>query len=165
MPALKNAQHEKFVQEIVKGSSHGNAYLAAGYKAKNPSVASAAATRLLKDVKIQERVNELQKRAEEKTVLTKAWVLNRLIENVNRAMTAIPVLDREGSATGEYKYEGSVANRALELLGKEQGMFVDRKELGAPGEFERMSDEELRLHILTEVEALAMVESEDETHH
>jgi len=28
--------------------------------------------------------------------------------------------------TGEFVYDGSVANRALELLGKEIGMFIDR---------------------------------------
>jgi hypothetical protein len=33
---------------------------------------------------------------------------------------------------GEYVYNGSVANKALELLGKELGMFIDRKEVGAP---------------------------------
>jgi hypothetical protein len=38
----------------------------------------------------------------------------------------VPVLDRDGRPTGEYRYEGQVANKALELLGKEIGMFVDR---------------------------------------
>ena len=40
-----------------------------------------------------------------------------------------------------------VANKALALLGEEIGMFVDRKELGKPGEFSRMSDEELEWFI------------------
>ena len=70
-------------------------------------------------------------------------MLNRLIENVERAMQAQPVLDAKGVPTGEYRYEGSVANRALELLGKEQGMFVDRKEIGKPGAFDALDDEEL----------------------
>jgi hypothetical protein len=39
-----------------------------------------------------------------------------------------PVLDSEGRPTGEYRYGGNVANRALELLGKELGMFIDRSE-------------------------------------
>jgi hypothetical protein len=30
----------------------------------------------------------------------------------------VPVLDRDGRPTGEYRYEGQVANKALELLGK-----------------------------------------------
>jgi hypothetical protein len=51
--------------------------------------------------------------------------------------------DGNGKPIGEYSYNGAVANRALELLGKELGMFIDRKEVGSPGEFERMTDEEL----------------------
>lgn len=143
MPILANTQHEKFVRELVKGSTKGDAYLAAGYKAKSAAVASAAASRLLKDVKIQARLLEIQQAAQDKTVLTKTWVLEKLIENVQRAMQSTPVLDREGKPTGEYRYEGSVANRALELLGKEQGMFVERKEIGAPGDFSRLTDDEL----------------------
>ena len=33
-----------------------------------------------------------------------------------------------GKATGEYRYDGAVANRALELLGKELGLFTERGE-------------------------------------
>jgi len=65
------------------------------------------------------------------------------MENVERAMEAIPVLDAAGNPTGKYVYNGNVANRALELLGKEQGMFVDRKEIGKPGAFDALDDEEL----------------------
>ena len=39
-----------------------------------------------------------------------------------------PVLDAKGKETGIYAYNGQVANRALELIGKELGMFVDRSE-------------------------------------
>lgn len=49
-------------------------------------------------------------------------------------MGATAVLDRDGKPTGEYRYDarrydGGVANRALELLGKEIGMFIARAEL------------------------------------
>jgi hypothetical protein len=40
--------------------------------------------------------------------------------------------DGEEEVPGEFVYNGSVANRALELLGKELGMFIDRKEVGGP---------------------------------
>jgi hypothetical protein len=73
-------------------------------------------------------VEELQAAAAAKTVLSRQWVIERLVENVERAMQAVPVLDHDGNPTGEYTYEGNVANRALELLGKEIGMFVGRRE-------------------------------------
>jgi hypothetical protein len=46
------------------------------------------------------------------------------MENANRAMQAVPA-----SEGGEYRYDGAVANRALELLGKEIGMFIDRSKV------------------------------------
>ncbi|MBV9753661.1 MAG: hypothetical protein JO188_14155 [Hyphomicrobiales bacterium] len=58
---------------------------------------------------------------------TREWVLERLTENVRRAMQIEPVTLR-GTPTGDFRYEGSVANRALELLGKELGLFVERNE-------------------------------------
>jgi hypothetical protein len=39
-----------------------------------------------------------------------------------------PVLDSKGRPTGEYTFQASGANRALELLGKEYGMLVDRSD-------------------------------------
>lgn len=156
MSVLKNPKHEKFVQEIVKGASQRDAYKAAGYDAKTDAAADAAASRLLSDVKIRARLNEFQEKAAEKALLSKKWVIERLVENVERAMQAREVLMAGGEGTGEYKYEGSVANRALELLGKEMGMFVDRKEVGLPGDFSRMSDEDLRQHVASETRELGI---------
>jgi len=51
------------------------------------------------------------------------YVLARLKEC--RARHATPtVLDRKGKETGICTYQGQVANRALELIGTELGMFV-----------------------------------------
>ena len=155
MPALKNTQHEKFVQELLKGSSQADAYMAAGYSAKSVAVASAAANRLLKDVSVAARLRELQDKIEERAIVDRKWVLERLVENANRAMMAVAVKDKEGKETGEYTYEGSVANRALELIGKEFGMFVDRKEVGKPGDFSEYTDEQLDQIIREELPAVA----------
>ena len=53
-------------------------------------------------------------RVAERAAVTKVWVIDKLVENVEKAMTA-----KNGS---------SVANRALELLGQEIGMFRDPKD-------------------------------------
>lgn len=37
------------------------------------------------------------------------------------------MLDSDGNPIGEYRYNGSVANKALELLGKHFGMFLDKQ--------------------------------------
>jgi hypothetical protein len=65
----------------------------------------------------------VSERQVEKMAVDRAWVMAKLTENVQRAMQVEPVQDREGNPTGQYIYQGGVANRALELLGKELGMF------------------------------------------
>lgn len=140
MPTLSNAKHERFAQGIASGLTQEQAYEQAGYVPD-----SGHAARLAGHGSIRQRVSELLSLSAEKVTeqtiegvervhLTKQWVLDRLIENASRAMQAVPVMSKDGP-TGEYKYDGSVANRSLELLGKELGMFVDRKESGAPGDF------------------------------
>ena len=52
---------------------------------------------------------------------------------------------------------GTVANRALELLGKQQGMFIDRHEVGQPNQFANWTDEELEAFIKSGTEALRTV--------
>ena len=37
----------------------------------------------------------------------------------------------------------NAANRALELLGRELNLFTEKRELGRPGDFDHMADEEL----------------------
>ena len=158
MPALENAKHELFAQEIAKGASQRDAYKAAGYEVKSDAAADANASRLLTNAKVKARVAELQERISdvtvEKAAVSKAWVIAKLVENVERAMTAEPVRDAQGNPTGEYKYNGSVANRALELIGKEQGMFIDRSEVGKPGDFDDLSDEQLREFVAAEAKDL-----------
>lgn len=45
---------------------------------------------------------------------------------------------------------------ALVDIGKHLGMFIERKEIGGPGDFDRMSDDELKQYIASEAEALGI---------
>src|SRR5690554_5500186 len=78
MPALPNARHERFCQEIVKGVSGREAYKTAGYKPKNDNVADANASRLLSDAKVRARIAELQERAAVRAELTVLDILEEL---------------------------------------------------------------------------------------
>lgn len=123
MTMLKNPRHERFAQAIAAGKSAADAYTEAGY-----AESRSAASRLSTNVNISTRVAELQSRVTDGVVITRQWVLERLVENANRAMQAAAPVGQDGQPSGEYRYEGSVANRALELLGKELGMFIERVE-------------------------------------
>ncbi len=80
------------------------------------------------------------------------WVLARLVEIVERAMAGEPVLARDGTPTGQTKYDGAVANRALELIGKLQGLFVEPR---AENPDDERSDDELRSEITQILSTLA----------
>lgn len=132
MAALTNPKHERFAQELAKGKTADEAYVLAGYKRNRGN-----ASTLKQDQNILDRVSSLLSEREaihaqataeaiKSTALTKAWVIETLMENVAKAMQAKAMTNEEGEAIGEFQYQGSVANKALELLGKEIGMFVDR---------------------------------------
>lgn len=149
MPILSNARHERFAQALAAGKSADEAYEEAGFKANRGNASTLKANQ-----NVQDRVAELLARVTDGVVLTRQWVIEKLIENANRAMQAEVVKDEEGNPVGEYQYAGSVANRALELLGKELSMFVERKEVGQPGDFEKMGLDELRASIADDLAAL-----------
>jgi phage terminase small subunit len=163
MTALTNPKHERFAQELAKGKTAEEAYQVAGFKPNRGN-----ATTLKHKQSILIRVSELLAEREvvhaqatadaiKSTALTKEWVIETLKENVARAMQAKPAkTDDDGEAVGEYQYQGSVANRALELLGKELGMFIERKEVGRPGDFENMNADQLREYIRREAEELGL---------
>jgi hypothetical protein len=76
----------------------------------------------------EELKRAVSERQVEKIAVERAWVVAVLIQNVQRAMQVEPVRDHEGTPSGYYTYQGGVANKALELLGKELGLFQTKHE-------------------------------------
>lgn len=114
MPALQNARHERFAQELAKGKSQVDAYEAAGY---NPS--RSAATRLAADVSICERVAEIAERVAIRTEVTAADITERLLAIAARAEKAndAPMLQ--------------AARASLMDAAKLNGLIIDKAELAA----------------------------------
>lgn len=124
MPALENPRHERFAQELAKGRSQVEAYGLAGYM-----IDDGAASRLSGNVRVQDRVRELLDRAASRAEVSKSWVMERLMANARMCLGEDPLIvpgteDAEGSV--EFRRDPAAANQALQLLGKELGMFVDR---------------------------------------
>lgn len=132
MPQLENVRHEKFARLVAAGDPASRAYIEAGYKAATDTAARANGARLIANDSVASRIAEiraeLEQAAQKAAAVTKEWIVEKLRENALRALQAEPVRDSKGNPTGEYAYQGNVANRALELLGKEIGMFVERSE-------------------------------------
>lgn len=124
MPILSNAKHELFSQGVAKGLDATEAYSKAGYKG-----GKTAASRLLTNVNVVDRIKELQGKASDKAVVDKAWVLQRLKENVETCMTMDFVKGPNGQPSTAFTHNPAAANKALELLGKELSMFKDQHEV------------------------------------
>lgn len=95
---------------------------------------------------VRKRVTELTEMITENSILKngldRGWVISRLMTVVERCMTAEPVLDKNSEPTGEYKFDSSGANRALELLGKTMRMF-EGKEKDKSDEYANLTDDEI----------------------
>ena len=114
-----------FIAEYLIDINATQAAIRAGYSKRTAMV---QASRLLKNVKVAAAVEQGRAERMERTEIDQDWVIRGLVENCNRAMEAVPVLDAKGEPTGQYTYNGAVANRALELVGRHLGMFIDRSE-------------------------------------
>lgn len=142
------AKQEAFCRAVAAGKSQSDAYelayQAAGMKA---TTIQNNAYKLTKRADISERIDELRapiiETAIEKSGVDKAWVMAKLVKVVDMGMQAEPVIDNEGAATGEYKQNLAAANKALELIGKELMMFIDRSEVRT-GPLDGIEHEELK---------------------
>ncbi len=134
---LKNTKREHFAQLVSNGESPPRAYVLAGYS-ENGALQSS--NRLLRDADICSRIAHLRGKKESKhekavsavvkdAALDKAWVLAKLVKITDMGMAAEPVMDKDGNPVGEYKQNLAAAKGAVELIGKELGMFIDRKEI------------------------------------
>ena len=133
MPVLDNPRHERLALalfEAINGSrpdirTQGQAYVAAGYRAKDAGVrggsAEAAASRLLNKVKpIGERVRELQASVARRKKVTLESIVDELEQAREIALEAI---------------QPSAMVAATSQKAKVLGLSVERVEQGKPGDF------------------------------
>ena len=117
------AKQQRFVEEYLVDLNGAAAAIRAGYTKRR---ARQQAYRLSQKPEVQEAIALATEARSRRVEADQDWIVKRLIENVQRAMQLVPVRDRGGKLTGEHQYQGSVANKALELLGRHLGMFTDR---------------------------------------
>ena len=110
-----------------------NAYLSACKKmGRNPSKnPETSASEILSYPNVLEFINSVKEVVAEKAQINAQWVLEQAVKVHERCMQAEPIIDKEGGPTGEYKFEHSGANKALEIIGKHIDVqaFLERKEV------------------------------------
>ena len=123
LPVLKNPRHERFARELAKGKSATEAYISAGYESKG---AQQASSRLLLNVVVRDRVDELKskiaERVIEKTAVTRADILEELKK------IAFATFE-DGSVKANDKRAACMDYARIE------GWIVERHEHGRTGEF------------------------------
>jgi Terminase small subunit len=123
VPPLANPRHELFVQRMIDGErngrSQGQIYKSCGYGCSN-AAAEAAASRLLKDVKVQNRIDELLRRGAKRAETT----INSLLAELEHVRFA---------ASNAEQFSAAVS--AITSKAKLAGLWVDKAEIGGPGDF------------------------------
>ena len=108
-------KQKTFCEEYLIDLNATKAAIRAGYSEKT---AAAIASQNLIKLNISEYIAELKAKRSESTAIDAAWVLRQAVKVHERCMQAEEIKDREGGSTGEYKFEHSGANKALEIIGK-----------------------------------------------
>jgi phage terminase small subunit len=120
----------RFVEEYLVDLNATQAAIRAGYSARN---ADKIGPELLGKTRVAAAIRTASVARTARVEVTQDYVVCRLQENVERALQHKPIRDRDGNPTGEYQYEGAVANGALKLLGLHLGMFKEVHEHSGPG--------------------------------
>ena len=118
---MLTARQMRFVDEYLKDLNATQAAIRAGYKATTAVAANAA--RLLKNDKVQEAIEARKQTRVERVELEQDWVVNELRKVAQRCL---PVEDDDGKPIANIV---NVGVKALELLGRHQGIFIDKREI------------------------------------
>ena len=123
---LLTPRQEKFCIEYAKCGNARQAYIAAGYSHKKDETTDAAASRLLSNVKVQRRLQELAEEAKNAAIADIQEMQEVLTQIIRQNMTE-EVLTSDGYMVKRHPAVKDVIN-AINSLGRMQGAFVDRIE-------------------------------------
>ncbi|MCP4830833.1 MAG: terminase small subunit [Gammaproteobacteria bacterium] len=142
--AKLTAKQELFCKEYLVDLNATQAAIRAGYSQKT---ASEMGYENLSKPQLAEYIAELKAKRSDKVEIDAAWVLTSLKKVHDRCMQEEAVIDREGAPTGEYKFEHSGANKALELIGKHTDIQAYKEKIEIKNINEELSDDELQKRI------------------
>jgi len=144
MPVLANPRHEKFAQLLAEGKTMTVAYELCGYR---PSRGNAS--HLADKQSIRDRVHQL-------TTEPVAAIAARDIARAK--VTAESLLhEAEQARVGAMESKQyNAANTAIKNKSVLAGVWIERAEIGSPGEFDHLNDDELERLLVERLGALGL---------
>lgn len=126
MEGKSSPNRERFIIEYCVDFHGTKAAIRAGYNEKS---AASQASRLLRNANIKAAIERRKEEMAKAAGIDALWALNRRVEIAERCMTAEPVRDKEGNETGEYTFDASGANKALDAIEKIHLGMMDKSEV------------------------------------
>jgi hypothetical protein len=141
MPVLDNPRHERFAQYLAEAKTAAEAYVLVGFKPNrgNPS-------KLAHRPSVAARVKELTSHYAElaaKTAITTESLVQDSEKVFQRAMETNQL---------------SAANTAIKGKGILSGKWIERAEVGGPGEYDALTDDELERQIMERLARLGLMD-------
>lgn len=138
MPLLADVREEQFAQLVASGKTVKDARKEAGY----PHGGKWSMKRLMIEPRIKERIDELRSRAAHQAVLSRVDILNGIVEEWRLSRLAA---------------QHGASLKAAEMLGSElHGMFRKQMEVGRPGEFDSMTEDQLKVFIADQLKLIGL---------
>jgi hypothetical protein len=160
--ALLKARHELVAQALAAGKSQAEAYRAGGYVYKpsnanrvcrSPTIEARVQAIILERASIETRAREI---GMQRAALTEEWIILRLKHVIDLSIRGLPVYDRHGNPTGAFKSNLDAAIDGLRTAAQIAGLLVQKREVGDPGAFSRMTDAELTNAVIENCKAIGL---------
>ncbi len=134
-------KQEKAIQEFLINGGNKTAAYKSSYSTSRMTDKSIneTACKFFKEIKIASRLNELQKEVEEDNKITKDWIVKQLKNVISKSSQAEVVKDKDG-VTGEFKYDSTGVNKAIDTLNKMFSYYAPEKIERVNAEVDKMPD-------------------------
>ncbi len=119
-------KQRRLVEEYLIDLNMTQAAIRAGY---SPKSAARIGVKLVNKSQVQQAIEKAKANRAKRTEITQDYVVNTLLEVVERCMQRAPVCNMKGEQVQDdqgrdvWQFNGRDANKALDLLGKHLGMF------------------------------------------
>lgn len=121
--------HIKFADKYFETLNGTQSAIYAGF---SEETAKQQAWQILQREDVQEYLQKLREEYADKANVSKQWVLERFKHISDSCVQAEPVLDSNGTPTGEYRFDSSGANKATEMIGRIIGIFEKDNDQSKP---------------------------------